>query len=62
MLLTGNSGIPEHPRYDDCLSDYLAGRQRPMLYTRAAVEAAAESWLVLEPERLQPGLMTEAGG
>ena len=47
MLPTGNSGIPGHPRYDDCVADYLAGRYRPLLYTRAAVEAAAESRLVL---------------
>ncbi|TAJ20345.1 MAG: penicillin acylase family protein, partial [Dehalococcoidia bacterium] len=47
MLPTGNSGIPGHPRYDDCIADYLAGRYRPLLYTRAAIEAAAESRLVL---------------
>ena len=47
MLPTGNSGIPGHPRYDDCIADYLAGRYRPLLYTRAATEAAAESRLVL---------------
>ena len=50
ILLSGNSGIPDHPRYDDCLSDYLAGRQRPLLYSRAAVEAAGEHWLILESE------------
>jgi len=49
MLPTGNSGIPGHPRYDDCIADYLAGRYRPLLYTRAAIEAAAESRLVLTP-------------
>ena len=47
ILPTGNSGIPGHPRYDDCVADYLAGRYRPLLYTRAAVEAAAETRLVL---------------
>ncbi|TAK75287.1 MAG: hypothetical protein EPO16_09255, partial [Dehalococcoidia bacterium] len=47
MLATGNSGIPGHPRYDDCIADYLAGRYRPLLYTRAAIEAAAETRLVL---------------
>jgi penicillin amidase len=58
ILLSGNSGIPDHPRYDDCLNDYIAGRQRPLLYSRAAVEAAAEHWLILEPEAGRPG----AGG
>ncbi len=47
MLPTGNSGIPGHDRYDDCIADYLAGRYRPLLYTRAAIEAAAEHRLVL---------------
>jgi penicillin amidase len=58
ILLSGNSGIPDHPRYDDCLNDYIAGRQRPLLYSRAAIEAAAECWLILEPGNGQPG----AGG
>lgn len=47
MLPTGNNGIPGHPRYDDCIADYLAGRYRPLLYTRAAIEAAAETRLTL---------------
>ena len=47
ILPTGNSGIPGHPRYDDCVADYLAGRYRPLLYTRAAIEAAAETRLIL---------------
>lgn len=54
MLPTGNSGIPGHPRYDDCVADYLAGRYRPLLYTRAAVEAAAETRLTLVPSGTRP--------
>ncbi len=48
MVPTGNSGIPGHPRYDDCIEEYVSGWYRPLLYSREAVEAAAESWLVLE--------------
>ncbi len=49
MLPTGNSGIPGHPRYDDCIDEYLAGRTRPLLFTRAAVEGVVEHALLLEP-------------
>jgi penicillin amidase len=50
MVPTGNSGIPGHPRYDDCIDEYVAGTYRPLLYSRQAVEDAAEAWLVLERE------------
>jgi penicillin amidase len=49
QLLSGVSGIPGHPRHDDCTEEYLAGVSRPLLYSRAAVEAAAESKLAIEP-------------
>ena len=49
ILPTGNSGIPGHPRYTDCIADYLAGRQRPLLFSPGAVAAAAESRLSLVP-------------
>ena len=49
QLPTGVSGIPGHPRYDDCIDEYLAGETRPLLYTRAAVAAAAEATLMIEP-------------
>jgi len=49
ILATGSSGIPGHPRYADCIPDYLAGRQRPLLFSPAAIEAAAESRLSLVP-------------
>lgn len=49
ILPTGNSGIPGHPRYLDCIPDYLAGRQRPLLFSAAAIAAAAESRLSLVP-------------
>jgi len=48
-LATGSSGIPGHPRYDDQVRDHLRGRQRPLLFTREAVEAAADHRLVLAP-------------
>ena len=45
QLPTGNSGVPGHRHYDDCIDEYLDGRQRPLLYTREAIEAieAAEA-------------------
>jgi len=49
MLPTGESGIPGHPRYDDCIDEYLAGRYRPLLFSESAVRLAAESTLVLDP-------------
>ena len=55
QLPTGQSGIPGHPRYDDSIEEFRAGRQRPLLYSREAVEAHAEHRLVLQPA-------TAAGG
>ena len=49
QLATGNSGIPGHPRYDDCMPEFLAGRYRPLLYSRVAIEADTEHTLRLEP-------------
>ena len=49
QLPTGISGIPGHPRYDDCIDEYLDGQTRPMLYTHAAIAAVKESTLVIEP-------------
>ncbi|MQC28088.1 MAG: penicillin acylase family protein, partial [Chloroflexi bacterium] len=49
MLAGGNSGIPGHARYDDTIDEYLGGLMRPLLTSRAAVDAAAEHALVLEP-------------
>jgi penicillin amidase len=45
----GNSGIPGHPRYDDGIAEFLAGRQRPLLYTTAAIARHAEHRLLLDP-------------
>ena len=36
QLSTGNSGIPGHARYGDCIPEFLAGRYRPLLYSRDA--------------------------
>ena len=49
QLSTGISGIPGHPRYDDCIEEYRGGRSRPLLYSRAAIEAAAEGTTVIVP-------------
>ena len=49
QIPAGNSGIPGHPRYDDCIEEYLDGRSRPLLYSREAVERHTEHRLELEP-------------
>ena len=49
QLPAGNSGVPGHPRYDDCAQEFLQGRYRPLLYSRAAVERHGEHALALEP-------------
>ncbi|MBM4415164.1 MAG: penicillin acylase family protein [Chloroflexi bacterium] len=49
QLPTGNSGIPGHPRYDDAIEEFLGSRHRPLLYTRAAVEARRQHLLWLDP-------------
>jgi penicillin G amidase len=54
----GNSGIPGHPRYDDGIADYLVGRQRPLLYTRAAIGRHTAHRLTLLPASAPPA--TEA--
>ncbi|MCC6237164.1 MAG: penicillin acylase family protein [Dehalococcoidia bacterium] len=43
----GNSGIPGHPRYDDALVEFMEGRQRPLLYSPAAIERHTEHRLRL---------------
>ena len=53
QLASGISGIPGHPRYDDCIDEYLAGRTRPLLYSREAIAAATESILTIEPTTAQ---------
>ena len=49
QLAAGNSGIPGHPHYDDCAREFLEGRQRPLLYSAAAVRANAAHTLTLDP-------------
>ncbi len=49
ILSTGNSGIPGHPRYGDCIEEFREGQYRPLLYTRAVVQAHTEHTLTLEP-------------
>ena len=55
QLPAGNSGIPGHPRYGDCAREFLAGRQRPLLFSREAVRAHAEHVLALEPREEAAG-------
>ena len=55
LLPGGVSGIPGHPRYDDCIEEMLEGRYRPLLFSLPAVEAALESRLELVPVSDPPG-------
>lgn len=41
QLAAGNVGIPGHPRYDDCIAEYLTGAYRPLLYTAEVVAGHA---------------------
>jgi penicillin amidase len=49
ILSTGNSGIPGHPHYGDCIDEFLRGQYRPLLYSRTAVESQVAHTLVLDP-------------
>ncbi|MFN8584964.1 MAG: penicillin acylase family protein [Dehalococcoidia bacterium] len=49
QLSAGNSGIPGHRRYGDCIEEFIAGRYRPLLYSPEAIEANVEHRLRLEP-------------
>ena len=45
----GQSEHPLSPHYGDQVSPWLAGRLRPMAWSRAEVEAEAEATLILRP-------------
>ena len=47
--LTGASGHAFHTHYDDQLELWAAGQTLPWPFTQAAVEAAAEDTLTLNP-------------
>jgi penicillin amidase len=47
----GESGNPESPFYDNLLGEWLGGGYHPLLYSRAAVEAATVERLRLAPAR-----------
>lgn len=55
QLPTGNSGVPGHRHYDDCIDEYLDGQQRPLLYTREAIEAAEADRYVIDPAGSETG-------
>lgn len=46
---TGQSGHAFHPHYDDMVDLWLKGDYHPMLFGKAAVEAAAKQRLILQP-------------
>jgi len=45
----GESGDPESKHYSDLLANWASGAYHPMPFSRAAVEAATEERIVLEP-------------
>jgi penicillin amidase len=45
----GQSGDPRSPHYDDMAGRWAEGAYVPMLYSRAAVDAAAEQRILLRP-------------
>ena len=45
----GQSGNPNSPHYDDMAPLWARGEYVPMLYSREAVDAAAELRIVLRP-------------
>ena len=49
VIPTGQSGHPYHRNYDDQIALWLNGEYFPMRSSRAAVEAAAEDHLILQP-------------
>jgi len=51
VLPTGQSGHPYSPHYDDQIPLYLNGQYHTMLWSRTAVEAAAQDKLTLQPAR-----------
>ena len=46
----GESGNPGDPHYGDLIKGWADGHYHPLPYSKKAVEAAAESRLVLTPE------------
>jgi penicillin amidase len=45
----GQSGDPDSPHYDDLFPLWASGRYVPLLFSRAAVEAAAERVITVTP-------------
>ena len=45
----GESGDPRSPHYDDLIQEWAEGRYHPMVFSRKAVEAAAQERIVLRP-------------
>ncbi|MBK6328308.1 MAG: penicillin acylase family protein [Chloroflexi bacterium] len=49
VLPTGQSGHPFNPHYDDQMPLWLNGQYHTMLWSKTAVEAAAQDKLILQP-------------
>ena len=54
MLTVGQSGQPASPQYDDMLDRWQRVAYIPMRFTRAAVDRATATRLVLQPHASQP--------
>ncbi len=51
MNFPGQSGNPDDPHYRDLAPWWLSGEYFPLLYTRAAVEKAAQTRILLQPAK-----------
>ncbi|MBW2527363.1 MAG: penicillin acylase family protein, partial [Deltaproteobacteria bacterium] len=49
MNAPGQSGEPASPHYRDLFEPWAAGEAFPLLYSREAIDAAAEARILLEP-------------
>ena len=50
IIPSGNSGNPASPHYDDQVKRYLAGKYRPINFTRRQVEADTKHVMILKAE------------
>jgi penicillin amidase len=49
VSVPGQSGDPSSPHYRDLFPLWLSGQYFPLLYSRSAIEQAAERKILLEP-------------
>ena len=49
VITTGQSGNPFDRHYNDLIGPWLGGQTLPLVFTQAAIDAAAAETLVLQP-------------